>query len=163
MRTKRMVAGKDWDFDGSMITVRIPMTWKRHGGRKVIIAPDGSDAWAPAKPRPDEALIRALVRAHRWRRLLEERKYRSAAELAEAEGLTRSFVNRLLRLTLLAPDIQEAILDGRQPKGLQLNDLALLPDHWGEQHKRLIRASAALGRRADRQERILIRLARDRG
>ena len=38
-----------------------------HGGRKVTIAPDGSDAWAPAKPRPDETLIRALARAHRWK------------------------------------------------------------------------------------------------
>ncbi len=61
------------------ITVRIPMTWKRHGGRKVIIAPDGGDAWAPAKPRPDETLIRALARAHRWKRMLEEGTYRSAA------------------------------------------------------------------------------------
>ena len=72
MKTKRKVAGKDWEFDGSTITVRIPMTWKRHGGRKVIIAPDGGDAWAPAKPRPDETLIRALARAHRWKRMLEE-------------------------------------------------------------------------------------------
>ena len=110
MNKKRMVAGKDWEF---AITVRIPMTWKRHGGRKVIIAPDGSDAWAPAKPRPDETLIRALGRAHRWKRLLEEGRYRSAAEIAEAEGVTRSFVNRLLRLTLLVPDIVEAILEGR--------------------------------------------------
>ena len=73
-----------------------------HGDRS---APDGGDAWAPAKPRPDETLIRALARAHRWKRMLEDGKYRSAAELAEAEGVTRSFVNRLLRLTLLAPDI----------------------------------------------------------
>ena len=75
------------------------------GGRKVIIVPDVGDAWAPAKPRPDETLIRALARAHRWKRMLEEGRYRSAAEIAEAEGVTRSFVNRLLRLTLLAPDI----------------------------------------------------------
>ena len=93
------------------------MTWKRRGGRKVIIAPDGGDAWAPAKPRPDETLIRALARAHRWKRLLEEGTYRSAAEIAEAEGVTRSFVNRLLRLTLLAPDIVEAILDGAAAEG----------------------------------------------
>ena len=112
MKTKRKVTGQNWEFDGSTITVRIPTIWKRHGGRKVIIAPDGSDAWAPAKPRPDETLIRALARAHRWKHLLEEGKYRSAGELAEAEGVTRSFVNRLLRLTLLAPDIIEAILDG---------------------------------------------------
>ena len=85
MKTKRKVAGKNWEFDGSTITVRIPMTWKRRGGRKVIIAPDGGDAWAPAKPRPDETLIRALARAHRWKRMLEEGRYRSAAEIAEAE------------------------------------------------------------------------------
>ena len=100
-----------WDFDGSTITVRIPMTWKRRGGRKVIVAPDGGDAW------PDDTLIRALARAHRWKGLLEERRDRSAGELAEAESVTRSFVNRLLRLTLLAPDIVEAILEGRPPKG----------------------------------------------
>ena len=119
MNATRKVAGQDWEFDGQTITVRIPMTFKRHGGRKVIIAPDGGDAWAPAKPRPDETLIRALARAHRWKRMLEEGKYRSAGELAEAEGVTRSFVNRLLRLTLLAPDIVETILDGRQSKGLR--------------------------------------------
>jgi hypothetical protein len=86
------------------------MTWKRHGSRKVIVAP-GGDAW------PDDTLIRALARAHRWKGLLEERRDRSAGELAEAESVTRSFVNRLLRLTLLAPDIVEAILEGRPPKG----------------------------------------------
>ena len=88
------------------------MTFKRYGGRKVIVAPDSGDAWAPAKTRPDETLICALARAHRWKRMLEERRYRSAA-VAEAEGVTRSFVNRLLQLTLLAPNIQEEILDGR--------------------------------------------------
>ena len=117
MRTKRMMAGKNWELDGQTITVRIPMIWKRRGGRKVIIAPDGGDAWAPTKPQPDETLIRALGRGHRWKRLIEDGTYRSAAEIAEAEGVTRSFVNRLLRLTLLAPDIVEAILEGRQPKG----------------------------------------------
>ena len=98
------------------------MARKRRGGRKVIIAPDGCDPWAPAEPRPDETLIRALARAHRWKRLLDEGKYRSAGELAEAEVVTRSFVNRVLGS--LAPDIQEAILDGRQPKGMQLEELS---------------------------------------
>lgn len=70
--------------------------------------------------------------------MLEERKYRSAGELAEGEGVTRSFVNRLLRLTLLAPDIVEAIVDGRQPKGMQLDDLILvLPSAWDGQRRRL--------------------------
>jgi hypothetical protein len=115
MSAKCKVSGQNWEFDGSTITVRIPMTWKRHGGRKVIIAPDGGDAWAPAKPRPDETLIRALARAHRWKQLIEDGTYRSAAEIAEAEGVTRSFVNRLLRLTLLAPDNPRG--DPRRPPG----------------------------------------------
>jgi hypothetical protein len=82
------------------------------------------------------ALIRALARAHRWKRLLEDGRYRSAGELADAEGVTRSFVNRLLRLTLLSPHIVEIILDGRQSKGLQREELTQsLPSKWEEQQK----------------------------
>jgi hypothetical protein len=138
MTASRPAANCRWHFDGETITVQIPMAFAHRGGRKVILAPDRGDAWAPARPSPDEALIRALARAHRWKRMLDDGTYGSAGELAEAEGLTRSFINRLLRLTLLAPDIVEVILDGRQPKGLQINDLALLPDDWGEQRKRLV-------------------------
>jgi hypothetical protein len=87
------------------------------------------------------ALIRALARVHRWNRMLGDGKYRSASEIAEAENVTRSFVNRLLRLTLLAPDIQEAIIDGRQPKGMQLEELTrTMPSGWAEQ-----RESVAIG------------------
>jgi hypothetical protein len=129
---------QNWTLDGETITVFIPMTWKRRGGQKVIIAPDGGDAWAPTKARPDETLIRALARAHRWKRLLEKGKYASATEIAEAEKIGRSFVNRLLRLTLLAPDIQEAILEGRQPKGMQLEELTrVMSGVWGEQRQSL--------------------------
>src|SRR5512147_2923159 len=81
--------------------------------------------------------MRALARAHRWRRLLAGGT-RSAAELAEAEKVTRSFVNRLLRLTLLAPDIQEAIIEGRQPKAMQLGELTeAIPSEWEKQWKAL--------------------------
>ena len=91
---------------------------------------------ASTKPRPDETLIRALARAHRWKRMLEEGRYRSAAEIAEAEGVTRGFVNRLLRLTLLAPDIVEAILEGRQ-KAMQLEEVTrAMPSGWEEQQDR---------------------------
>jgi hypothetical protein len=133
-------AGPNWTLDGDTITVFIPMMWKRRGGQKVIIAPDGGDAWAPAKARPDETLIRALARAHRWNRMLEEGRYRSAQEIADAEKIGRSFVSRLLRLTLLAPAIQEAILEGRQPKSVQLEELmGTMPAEWGEQRERLAR------------------------
>ena len=68
--------------------------------------------------------------------MFDEGRHRSAGELAEAEGVTRSFVTRLLRITLFAPDIQEAILDGRQPKGIQLEELARgMPTSWEEQEK----------------------------
>jgi hypothetical protein len=123
--------------DGRTLTVRVPMAFAKRGGRKVIIAPDGGDAWAPARPSPDEALIRALARAHRWKRLLDEGTYRSAGEIA-AEKINRSFANRLLRLTLLAPEIQEAILDGRQPKAMQLEELIrAMPSSWKEQRELL--------------------------
>jgi hypothetical protein len=75
--------------------------------------------------------------------LLEEGRYRSAAEIAEAEGVTRSFVNRLLRLTLLAPDIVEAILDGKQPKAMQLEELTdAIPSEWEKQRKALLSGAA---------------------
>ena len=84
-------------------------------------------------------LIRALARAHRWKPLIKDGTYRSAAEIAEAECVTRSFVNRLLRLTLLAPDVVEAILDGRHPKVLQLEELTkALPSVWDEQRHHLL-------------------------
>lgn len=138
MKSSANFTGENWQLDGDTITVFIPMKWKRRGGRKVIIAPDGSDAWTIAKPRRDETLIRALARAHRWKRLLEEGTHHSAEEIAHAEKIDRSFVNRLLRLTLLAPDIQEAILDDRQPKGMQLEELVRgMPSEWEKQIKQL--------------------------
>jgi hypothetical protein len=103
---------------------------------------------APANPRLDETLIHALARAHRWKRMLEQGKYRSVAELTEAEGLTPSFVNRLPRLTLLSPVIVEAILDGRQPKALQLEDLTrALPSAWDAQRKSFSADSRRVSRR----------------
>jgi hypothetical protein len=67
---------------------------------------------------------------------LEDGTYRSAGEISEAEKIDRSFVNRLMRLTLLAPDIQESILEGRQPKGMQLEELtSLFPSDWEEQRE----------------------------
>jgi hypothetical protein len=134
-------AGTNWTLHGDTITVFIPMTWKRRGGQKVIIAPNGGDAWAPTKARPDETLVRALARAHRWKRMLEAGRCRSIAEIAEAEKIGRSFVSRLLNLTLLVPDIQEAILDGRQPKGMQLEELTrAVPSAWEEQQKAVFAA-----------------------
>jgi hypothetical protein len=120
--------------DGSTITVFVPMTWRRRGGRKVIVAPPGCDDWAPP-PRIDNTLLKALARAHRWQRMLEGGEYGTLAELADAERISRSYVSRILRLTLLAPDIVERILDGRPMAGLpQL--LRPFPVEWERQRER---------------------------
>jgi hypothetical protein len=119
------------------LTIRIPIRLQRRGGRKLIMTPEG--VAAPArKPSRDDTLIKALVRAHRWRRKIESGQARSVTDLAEQEGVTDAYVCRLLPLTCLAPDIVEAILDGRQPKGLRLAEmLGNGPLAWNAQRERL--------------------------
>jgi hypothetical protein len=98
------------------------------------VAPDGSELTPSPKPRRDETLVKALVRAHRWRRQIESGTAKSITDLAEQESVTDAYVCRLLPLTCLAPDIVEAILDGRQPKGLRLAEmLGNGPLAWSEQ------------------------------
>jgi hypothetical protein len=117
------------------LTIRIPIRLQRRGGRKLIMTPKGLAVSAP-KRRPDETLIKALVRAHRWRRRIESGHARSITDLAEQEGVTDAYVCRLLPLTCLAPDIVEAILDGRQSKGLRLAEmLGNGPGNWEEQRR----------------------------
>jgi hypothetical protein len=107
--------------DGETIIVHIPLTFRKRGGRKQVVTPDGAE-WAP-RPRVDNAMVKALARAFRWRRMLDTGMHGTLEDLARAKGLAPSYVSRVLRLTLLAPDVVEAILDGRQPADLQLNDL----------------------------------------
>ena len=115
------------------LTIRIPIRLQRRGGRKLIMTPEGVAVPRP-KPRRDETLVKALVRAHRWRRRVESGQAKSITDLAEREGVTVAYVCRLLPLTCLAPDIAEAILDGRQPKGLRLAGmLGNGPLNWNEQ------------------------------
>ncbi|NQV57111.1 MAG: hypothetical protein HQ503_14720 [Rhodospirillales bacterium] len=122
--------------DGCIVTVHIPITFTKRGGRKLILAPDGAEL-APSRPRVDNTLIRAIARAHRWKRMLESGKYTSLAELAEAEKTGKSYLSRVLRLNLLAPEIIEAILDGRQVSGLQLKTLLKpFPIEWRGQLKK---------------------------
>jgi hypothetical protein len=131
------------------LTIRIPIRLQRRGGRKLIMTPEG--VAAPArKPSRDETLINALVRAHRWRRKIESGQAKSITDLAEQEEVSDAYVCRLLPLTCLAPDIVEAILDGRQPKGLKL--AAVLgngPLGWEEQRVGLGFGSPATAAPAD--------------
>ncbi len=127
--------------DGRTATVSIPVTFRQRGGRKQILTPSGSTPWSPA-PRVETALVKAIVRAHRWRQMLESGEYNSSAELAGAEKVNASYLSRILRLTLLAPDIIEAIVAGCQPSTLQLDDLLMpLPAIWASQNAKLFGSS----------------------
>ncbi len=119
------------------LTVRVPFTIRKRGGRKLAIAADGSTL-APPRPRIDNTLVKALARAHRWNKLLESGRYGSAAELAAAERINPSYVSRVLRLTLLAPDIVEAIVEGRQADRIAA-DVLLEPFslNWNDQRRML--------------------------
>ncbi|MEI7833425.1 MAG: hypothetical protein WCJ56_09530 [bacterium] len=124
--------------DGDRITVYIPMALKVRAGRKEIILPDGlaPDDSPAMKPATQESLVIALARAHRWKALLESGRFRSIDELAQVIKLDRSYVGRILRLTLLAPDIIQTILDGKEPSGLSLGKLTkTLPLDWVEQRE----------------------------
>ncbi|HEV7448376.1 MAG TPA: LacI family transcriptional regulator [Steroidobacteraceae bacterium] len=123
--------------DGRTATVSIPVTFLQRSGRKQILTPRGAAPWSPA-PLLDTALVKAVVRAHRWRQMLEGGEYASSAELAKAEKVNDSYLSRILRLTLIAPEIIEAILTGRQPSTLQLDDLLKpLPATWAQQRSAL--------------------------
>ena len=121
--------------DGHSVTVRVPISIRRRGGRKLVLAPDGMNVTtAPVARHIDSAMVKAIARAHRWREMLENGTHSTIAEIAGAEKINESYVGRVLRLTLLAPDIVEAILGGRQPAGLQLDHLlARFPVGWVEQ------------------------------
>jgi hypothetical protein len=116
----------------SSITVRVPFTVRQRGGRKVVVTPEGA-GWVPARAQIDSIVVKALARAFRWRRMLESGRFASVAELAEAEKINQSYLCRVLRLTLLAPDIVEAILDGRRPDMMLPSLMGPLPAVWAQQ------------------------------
>lgn len=121
--------------DGETITVHIPLTFRKRGGRKLVVTPDGAE-WAP-RPRVDNAMVKALARAFRWRKMLDEGAFGTLEDLARAKGVHATYASRVLRLTLLAPNVVEAILDGRQAGELQLDDLlAGFPLEWRQQAER---------------------------
>src|SRR6266550_9085880 len=130
MRSNTQTSRAQISRDGRTAMVSISVSFLQRGGRKQILSPAGAAPWSPA-PRVDSALVKAVVRAHRWRQMLESGEYSSSAELAKAEKINDSYLSRILRLTLIAPDLIEAILAGRQPSTLQLDDLLKpLPATW---------------------------------
>ena len=131
-----MMTGVTLQNDDNGIVVNVPLTLKKRGGRKEVILPQAFAAESPMRPSHQEALVIAIARAHRWQKLLDDGKFQSVSDLAREIGLDVSFAARLLRLTLLTPDIVEAILMGEEPSGLSLTQLTKqLPLLWDEQRR----------------------------
>ena len=123
---------------GNAVTIVIPLTVRKWGGRKLVVVPEGADQWAPAKPRIDNALIKAVARAFRWKAMLDSGRFATIKELAAAEKINMSYLSRILRLAFLAPDIVEGILEGRQSPELWQDKLrGELPGNWDYQRLRL--------------------------
>ena len=121
----------------SGLRIRVPMSLKRRGGRKEIVVSEGLPRRRRLASRAHSALVLAVVRAHRWKELLESGRYSSIDALAAKMGVDGSYVGRHLNLTLLAPDIVDAIMMGREPDGLSLEKLYRLPAEWEEQKRSL--------------------------
>jgi hypothetical protein len=113
------------------VTVRVPLAIRKRGGRKVVVSPDGSVL--PGAPRhfatsadrhfatsADPALLKAIGRAFRWKRMLDDGTFASVSEIARVEKIDRGYAGCVLRLTLLAPDLVEAILEGRAGEAVTL-------------------------------------------
>jgi hypothetical protein len=137
--------GVEIRLEDTTLVVRIPMRFQQRGGRKRIVAPDGSAIVAATKLQPDGTLLKALARAWRWQRMLDEGVYATVSEIGDAEDISKSYISRILRLALLAPDVVEAILAGRTDQALMLERLERpLPASWDEQCNLLSAASTPI-------------------
>ena len=117
------------------VTLHVPFRVVKRGGRKEMQLPEG----AAQTRRSDNALVKALARAFRWKRMLESGEFTTIAELAERKGIAPSYMTRVLRLTLLAPDIVEAILDEKQGPEVTLTALMeIFPVAWEEQAEKFV-------------------------
>jgi hypothetical protein len=118
----------------SHLTIRVPLTIRRRPGRKTLVSLGFGAEGGRIATKADPALVKALARAYRYQKLLDEGRYASISEMATAEKIERGYLGTLLRLTLLAPEMVEAILNGRQPEGVTLPALLEgVPVGWGEQ------------------------------
>jgi hypothetical protein len=120
------------------ITVRVPLAIRHRPGRKTVVTPM-ADGVAPVTTRADPVLVKALARAFRYQRMLEQGRYASISEMAAAERIERGYLGSLLRLTLLAPDLVELVLDGRGADRVALPALLKpIPLVWAQQRERLV-------------------------
>lgn len=119
-------------FIPDTMTIHVPFRVVKRGGRKEMVLPEGT---AQAR-KPDNTLVKALARAFRWKRMLESGEFASISELAEKEGIAFTYMARLMRLSLLSPELVDAVIDGHQPANITLaNLMGPFPANWKEQHR----------------------------
>lgn len=131
------VRQKDFKTDtDTPVTVEIPILLKRHGGRKYITAPDGRDIVSALAPRFDPSMIRAVVRGHEMLEIMDKNPDATTKAIGKEQKLDAAYVAKYIRIAQLAPDIIEAIMNGRQPQTLTLSQmLRPFPDLWQDQRQ----------------------------
>ncbi len=120
-------------LDNNVISIKVPIAFKRYRGKVWLTLPE-DNAPPTTKLRPNESFVKALAKAHHWQHLLDTGKFPMLRELIKHVNVNSSYASRILRLNLLAPDIKQAILDGKQPPSLSLRALlSPFPLLWDEQ------------------------------
>ena len=126
-----------YNDDDNILSITIPVSFKRGQSRKTIVSPTGKNIQAIAEiegPKQDMVFVSALVKAFSWQEKLDAGHYETPKELAQKEKIEPTHMYRLMRLTLLAPDIIQAIMNGTQPRALTLqNVIRGFPVSWREQ------------------------------
>jgi hypothetical protein len=120
-------------------TTEIPMSFRRRGGKAVIVLPNGARAIERREALIDNAMVKLLARGHRWHRKLFDGTHATIEDMAKSENISPSFVSRILRLAYLSPTVVEAILDGKYPAHLTMKDLMEpFPVEWAMQEKKFL-------------------------
>ena len=126
--------GRTVSRDGDAIVVRIPVKFYRRNGRQMVLTRGGDNGQVAAERETNGSLVSALAKAYRWQEQLESGEYAGLEDLAAANGVDRTYIGRILRLTSIAPEIVERILNGDEPPGVSLRRLQkALPVLWAEQ------------------------------
>ena len=144
------------------VNVTVPFAIRKRGGRTLVITPDGVTSAPAPRTRVDSALLKALARGFRWRKLLETGHFATIEEIAKAENINPSYISRVLRLTLLAPEIVEAILAGTQPAGLtRAKVMKPFPVEWIFQIERINLSEMVQAEDSNLQKRFWNRASRN--
>ena len=126
--------------DGRTMLISIPISMRRSGGRKKVVTPANAAPWSPPPARVDNTIVKALARAHRWRGMLETKLFATVRDLAKAEKINEAYLCRVLRLTLLSPEITGAVLSGQLPDTVDLAKLLKpFPIEWERQEASFLR------------------------